>query len=254
MRDQSDSGHRAPNVFEFIGDIARLARRAPLLVQALSQRRPAFTSHRNRDALNNANLFRALAQNLLNDPGTMLKAQAALWRDYRGLINYAGRRFLGEALESCVTPAPEDRRFADPAWENSGYFDLIKQAYLLTANWMVETAARVVGMSASDARKAVFYTRQGADAIAPTNFALSNPAVRRACIESNGENLIRGFDNVLTDLKRGDGKLRIRMVDEDAFEIGGNIANTPGQIVYQNDLMQLIQYAPTPNRSSSGHF
>ena len=245
MRDQSDSGHQAPNVFKFIGNMAKLTRRTPLLVQALAQNRPALTSRRDRDPLNIADSFRALAQNMLNDPGTMLKAQAALWRNYRSLTRYVGRRFLGEELEPPVTPAPEDRRFADPAWEDNGYFDLIKQAYLLTANWMVETAGHIEGMSDRDARKVAFYTRQIADAIAPTNFALSNPAVLRACIESNGESLIRGFDNFLTDLKRGNGKLRIRMVDEDAFEIGGDIANAPGQIVFQNDLIQLIQYAPT---------
>jgi polyhydroxyalkanoate synthase len=228
--------------------MARLAIRAPLLVQALAHCQSAATLRGNLDPLNIAESFRALALNLLRDPDHIRKAQAMLWRDYRNLMNYAERRFLGETPEPCVTPAPEDRRFADPAWKNSGYFDLIKQAYLLTANWMVETADTVEGMRDHDARKVQFYIRQITDAIAPTNFALSNPAVLRACVESNGENLIRGFDNFLTDLKRGNGRLRIRMVDEDAFEIGRNIATASGQIVYQNDLMQLIQYAPSTKR------
>jgi polyhydroxyalkanoate synthase len=248
MRDQSDSGNPAPNVFTFLGNMARLAIRAPLLVQALAHCQSAATLRGNLDPLNIAESFRALALNLLRDPDHIRKAQAMLWRDYRNLMNYAERRFLGETPEPCVTPAPEDRRFADPAWKNSGYFDLIKQAYLLTANWMVETADTVEGMRDHDARKVQFYIRQITDAIAPTNFALSNPAVLRACVESNGENLIRGFDNFLTDLKRGNGRLRIRMVDEDAFEIGRNIATASGQIVYQNDLMQLIQYAPSTKR------
>lgn len=248
MRDQSDTGGQAPNAFKFIGNMARLASRGPRLLRALARRRPGANRSGDRDPLNINDSFRALTRNMLTDPGYLLNAQAALWRDYRGLMRYAGRRFLGETPEPRATPAKDDRRFADPAWENSGFFDLMKQAYLLTANWMVETARHVDGLGERDARKVEFYTRQIMDAVAPTNFAPSNPEVLRACIATNGENLVRGFDNLLADLKRGDGTLRIRMVDEDAFEIGVNIATAPGRVVYQTELMQLIQYTPTTER------
>ena len=147
-----------------------------------------------------------------------------------------------------IEPPAGDRRFRDAAWTDNTLFDFIKQSYLLTARWLQSTVRDVEGIDERTARKVDFYTRQFVDAIAPSNFLMTNPEVLRATIESRGENLLNGLKNLLDDLERGKGRLAIKMTDMEAFRIGENIAVTPGKVVYQNDLMQLIQYEPTTEK------
>jgi polyhydroxyalkanoate synthase len=196
------------------------------------------------DPLNIGEAFIKMSQQMLANPARLMDAQTELFKSYGDLWQYTTRRLLGEKPEPLIKPAPDDRRFADPAWEESSVFEFIKQSYLITAKWMIDTVRDVEGLDRQEARKIDFYTRQFANAIAPTNFVITNPEVLRTTIDSKGENLVNGLDNLLDDLDRGDGKLHIRMVDETAFEVGRNVATTPGKVVYQNDLMQLIQYEP----------
>jgi polyhydroxyalkanoate synthase len=130
-------------------------------------------------------------------------------------------------------------------------FDFIKQSYLLAADSLQNVVQEVEGLDDKTARKVQFYTRQFVDAMAPTNFALTNPTVLQATFDSSGENLLKGLQNLLHDLERGRGQLQIRMTDLDAFKPGENIASTPGKVIFQNELLQLIQYNPTPRRSIS---
>ncbi|MDD3449641.1 MAG: class I poly(R)-hydroxyalkanoic acid synthase, partial [Gammaproteobacteria bacterium] len=124
--------------------------------------------------------------------------------------------------------------------------DFIKQAYLLTAKWMLAVVRGAEGLEPNAARKVDFYTRQLLDALAPTNFLATNPEVLRTTLESNGANLVRGMEHLLDDLQ--DGQLRTRMTDLEAFTLGQNIAVTPGKVVFQNELMQLLQYTPTTEK------
>src|SRR5205085_5084644 len=144
-----------------------------------------------------------------------------------------------------IEPSAGDRRFRDAAWTDNTLFDFIKQSYLLTARWLQGTVREVEGIDERTARKIDFYTRQFVDAIAPSNFLMTNPEVLRATIESRGENLLNGLKNLLGDLERGKGGLAISMTDMAAFEIGENVATTPGKVIYQNELIQLLQYTPT---------
>ena len=196
------------------------------------------------DPLNVAGAFLEMTQRMMADPGKLLQAQVSLWQDYLTLWQRTTQRFLGGANQPLVEPAPGDRRFKDVAWNESTLFDFIKQSYLLTARWLQTTVKEVDGLDDKTARKVDFYTRQFVDAMAPSNFVLTNPEVLRTTIESGGENLVNGLKHVLDDLERGKGKLMIKMTDMEAFKVGENIAVTPGKVVYQNDLMQLIQYEP----------
>src|SRR5260221_3311979 len=141
-------------------------------------------------------------------------------------------------VQTCALPI-----FVEPL--DNTLFDFIKQSYLLTARWMQSTVKDVEGLDDKTARKVDFYTRQVVDAMAPSNFLMTNPEVLKATLDSGGENLIKGLTNLLDDLVRGNVRLAIRMLDMDAFRIGENIAVTPGKVVYQNNLLQLIQYQPT---------
>jgi polyhydroxyalkanoate synthase len=201
------------------------------------------------DPLNIGNAFLEMTQRLMSDPGRLVQAQLSLWQDYLKLWSNTTQRFLGGKPEPPIAePAPGDRRFKDAAWQESTLFDYIKQSYLLSARWLQATVREVEGLDDKTSRKIDFYTRQFVDAMAPSNFVLTNPEVLRATIDSGGENLVNGLKHVLEDLERGKGRLMIRMTDLDAFEVGGNIAITPGKVVFQNDLMQLIQYVPTTEK------
>jgi polyhydroxyalkanoate synthase subunit PhaC len=189
--------------------------------------------------------FFEMTARLMADPAHLVQAQLSLWNDYMTLWQRTAQRFLGGKSEPMIAPPAGDRRFRDKAWDDNTLFDYIKQSYLLTARWLQGTLRDVEGIDAPTARKVDFYTRQFVDAMAPSNFLLTNPEVLRATIDSRGENLLNGLQNLLDDLERGKGRLAIRMTDMAAFRLGENIAVTPGKIVYQNDLMQLLQYSPT---------
>ena len=155
----------------------------------------------------------------------------------------------GRATPRPPQPAPDDRRFKDAAWQENELFDFIKQSYLLTARWMQQTVREVDGLDDKTAKKVDFYTRQFVDAMAPTNFLLTNPEVLRDDrSRAAARTWCKGLQNLLEDLERGKGQLHIKMTDLEAFEVGENIAVTPGKVVFQNDLMQLIQYAPTTEK------
>jgi polyhydroxyalkanoate synthase len=197
------------------------------------------------DPLNIGQAFLEMTTRLMADPGKLMQAQVTLWHDYMKLWQRTAERFLGGKSEPMVEPTPGDRRFKDAAWSDSTLFDYIKQSYLLTARWLQGTVKEVDGLDDKTAKKIDFYTRQFVDAMAPSNFVMTNPEVLRSTIESGGENLVNGLKHMLEDLERGKGRLMIKMTDLDAFKVGDNIAVTPGRVIYQNDLMQLIQYDPT---------
>lgn len=197
------------------------------------------------DPLHIGDAFLDMTAKLMADPAKLVEAQIGLWQDYLHLWQVTAQRMLGESTEPVAAPDKADRRFKDDLWQENEVFDFIKQSYLLTARWVQGLVHNVEGLDDHTAKKVDFYTRQFVDAMAPSNFVATNPEVLRATMESGGENLLKGLNNLLDDLERGKGRLSIRMTDLDAFKIGENIATTPGKVVFQNDLIQLLQYSPT---------
>ncbi len=151
--------------------------------------------------------FLEMTAHMMSDPARLAEAQAALWSDYMRLWQTTAERFLGGDAEPVIETPAEDRRFRDKAWSDNALFDFIKQSYLLTARWLQGAVKHVEGLDEHTARKVDFYTRQFVDAMAPSNFVLTNPEVLRATIESRGENLANGLENLLDDLERGKGRL-----------------------------------------------
>ncbi len=196
------------------------------------------------DPLNIAEPFMALVKAMSAHPTAIMDAQFELWRGFLGLWESTARKILGGEAEPVVAPKPGDKRFKDKDWQENQIFDFIKQSYLLTANWMQDTVAKVEGIDDDTKKRVNFYTKQFADAIAPTNFILTNPEVLRATLQSNGDNLVKGLDNLLEDIERGKGQLSIRQ-SADAFKIGENIATTPGKVIFRNELLELLQFEPT---------
>lgn len=189
--------------------------------------------------------FLEMGAKIMADPAKLARAQGEFWRGYSRLWQETSRRMMGEEAAPVAEPEKGDKRFLDEAWTEQAVFDFIKQSYLLASNWIRSTVKEVDGLDPETARKVDFYSRQFVDAMAPTNFALTNPKVLKATLETGGENLLKGLDNLLADLEKGKGRLSISMTDLDAFTLGVNVATTPGKVVFQNDLMELIQYAPS---------
>jgi polyhydroxyalkanoate synthase len=189
--------------------------------------------------------FLRLGVRVMADPLKLAGSVAELMRALAEVRRGAVRRLANAEVVPVAVPAKDDRRFRDDAWTDEVVFDVIKQSYLLATRWIENTVQGAHGLDKATARKVNFYTRQLVDALSPSNFAVTNPTVLAATLESGGLNLLKGLDNLLADLERGGGQLRISMTDSDAFTLGGNVAATPGKVVYQNDLMQLIQYAPS---------
>jgi polyhydroxyalkanoate synthase subunit PhaC len=181
---------------------------------------------------------------LIANPGHLVEAQLGFWRDYMSLWQNTTRRIMGMESEPVIDAPSTDRRFKDDAWKENEVFDFIKQSYLLSARYVQDVVKQVDGLDAKTAQKVDFYSRQFVDAMSPSNFLLTNPEVLRKTAETGGENLLKGLNNLLSDLEQGKGKLRIKMTDTEAFRLGENIGVSPGKVVYQNDLMQLIQYTP----------
>lgn len=245
MAEQRGSDVRLPDAVELSKTMAAIAEKSQRIVAEFLRRQSPQEGIGMADPLNIGNAFLELTARMMRDPARLVQAQVSLWQDYMNLWQSAAKRFLGQTDAEPVVDDRGDRRFKDPAWQENVVFDFIKQSYLLTARWMQATVKSVEGLDDKTARKVDFYTRQFVDAMAPSNFVMTNPEVLKATLESGGENLVKGLQNLLDDLERGKGKLAIRMTDVEAFEVGANIATTPGKVVYQNDLMQLIQYAPT---------
>jgi polyhydroxyalkanoate synthase len=161
------------------------------------------------------------------------------------LLQSTAERLLGLTVKSDQRAAATDRRFQHPAWTENALFDYIKQSYLLSAEVILSAVNRVNGLDPKTAHKVDFYTSQFVDAMAPSNFLATNPEVLQTAIETGGENLLRGLTNLLDDLERGRGQLAVTMTDLKAFRLGENVATTRGKVIFQNELMQLIQYAPS---------
>ena len=244
MAEQQVPETKLPDPVEMSHKMVGIAERSQKLVTDFLERQ-ANGPGPNLDPLNIGGAFLEMTAHMMTDPVKMVQAQMNLWQDYMNLWQSTARRMMGDDPEPVIAPEAGDRRFKHEAWDENQLFDFIKQSYLLSARWMQSTVKDIEGMDPKTSKKVDFYTRQFVDAMAPSNFVMTNPEVLRATLDSGGENLVDGLENLLKDLERGKGRLAISMTDREAFEMGKNIAVTPGKVVYQNDLIQLIQYTPT---------
>jgi polyhydroxyalkanoate synthase subunit PhaC len=187
--------------------------------------------------------------NAVLNPARAWKDYADFVQRYNQLMAATTQRLMDKEKnpEPVVNPEKADKRFSSPAWTENPVFDALKQTYLLAATTLLKTASEVEGLDEQQKRKMLFYLRQFLDAISPTNFAFTNPQVLEETIRTGGENLVKGTENLLRDIRQG----QIKMTDTEAFRPGRNLAITPGQVVYRNKLIELIQYAPSTAQVSS---
>jgi polyhydroxyalkanoate synthase subunit PhaC len=189
--------------------------------------------------------FSAVAEYWMSDQDRAAEVQTRIAKAYLDLWGSSMRRLAGEEAPPAIAPSPRDKRFADPEWKSNQFFDFVLQLYLLTAQWAQELVKNADGLDPHTRRKAEFYVQQITNAMAPSNFVLTNPEVLRETLASNGVNLVRGMKMLAEDIEAGRGTLRIRQSDPSNLEVGVNMATTPGKVIFQNELMQLIQYEPS---------
>ncbi len=182
-------------------------------------------------------------------PEQLVEKQMNLWQDYMNLWQNASRKMMGDdTVEPSIEPERGDKRFKDAEWQENQIFDFIKQSYLLTSRHLADAADDITPENGHDKEKMNFFTRQFIDAMSPTNFAMTNPEVIRETVESNGQNLAKGMENIIRDYDPETGKFTVSMTDNEKFELGRNVGATPGKVIYRNDLIELIQYSPTTEK------
>jgi polyhydroxyalkanoate synthase len=224
---------------------AEIAQKSGRLVAQFLERSQNGSVPEFKDELGIAQSFFQAWSRVLADPLKLAEANMKLWQDYTSLWHNSMMKLMGQDAKPVAEPNQGDKRFRHEDWQQNFLYDYVKQSYLIAARHLHQTVGKVEGLDDQTAKKVDFYTRQYIDAFSPSNFLLTNPEVLRETVASGGQNLVKGLNNLLEDLSRGGGdQVRVRMTDENAFKLGVNIATTPGKVVYQNDLVQLIQYLP----------
>ncbi len=189
--------------------------------------------------------FSTIAEYWLSDNARVSELQMKMGKAYLDLWGSSMRRLVGEQARPAIEPSPRDKRFKDPEWKSNQFFDFVMQLYLLTTQWAHDLVHNAEGVDPHTRKKAEFYVAQITNALAPSNFVLTNPEILRETLASSGGNLVRGMKMLAEDIEAGQGTLRIRQSDPSNLIVGVNMATTPGKVIFQNELMQLIQYAPS---------
>ncbi|WP_170400025.1 PHA/PHB synthase family protein [Ruegeria arenilitoris] len=177
------------------------------------------------------------------NPAKLLEQQIEYWG--KSVLNFAeAQQALTSGDVDDDDPKPSDKRFSNPLWETNPYFRLIRQQYQTNSEAIAQAVASVEDLDAKDKRRLRYFSQQIVDMMAPTNFLATNPDALEKAVETEGQSLIKGLENLVSDLEANDGELVVKLADESAFEVGGNLATTPGDVVYRNRMMELIQYKP----------
>lgn len=248
MADEDDNDTRRDTPFDWTREFLDLTLRshkaaAQFWSGVLSDQKGADA-----DPFNVADSYAEVMKDRVQNPDKAMEAHLRFYQDSLALWQATMRRMMGMEAEPVADVEEGDRRFRAEEWSSNPVFRHIKEAYALGADYLETLLDPQDVLEDKEAEKLGFFTQQFIDAMAPTNFPATNPEVVRETIESKGENLLRGWENFLSDLESGDGQLQITMTDPDAFELGKNVATTPGQVVFQNEMLQLIQYEPTTEK------
>jgi polyhydroxyalkanoate synthase len=182
------------------------------------------------------------------DPKRTVEAQARLMTGFIDLWSTSLRRMMGEPVAPAAAPEPNDKRFQDEDWKQNQFFDFLKQVYLISTRWAQTLVDEAEGLDEHTRHKAEFYVKQISAALSPSNFLLTNPELLKETMASNGENLVRGLKMLAEDIEAGGGELRIRQSDPSKFKIGVNLALTPGKVIHQNEVCQILQYEATTEK------
>ena len=226
-------------------NLARVEELSKRLVDVMTHRKPLRPELNAPDTEVFVNAANAYMQSMVQNPGKMFEHQLEYWtKSVRHFVDAQNMLMHGK-LEAAPDDTPTDRRFSNPLWQSHPYFNFIKQQYMRNAEAIRQAVEDAEGIEGKDKQRLEYFSQQIIDMMSPTNFLGMNPDVLEKAIETEGESLVKGLENLISDLEANNGELVVRLADESAFEIGGNIATTPGKVVYRNRMFELLQYSPT---------
>jgi len=228
------------DVAKTMGDLWQ--KNTSMMTELFNQSHQVLT--KNLDPMNVGPAFTEATKVMVNDPMKLMEANYELWKEHVALMQQVANDLMKRSANE-NDKSSYDRRFKHEDWVSNPVFDYIRKSYLITSKWMVNTMSSIEGLSDADRKKIIFHSQLLADAFSPSNFFMTNPEAIRTMVETNGQSVLKGLQNLQRDLDPTTSQLSIMMSDPDAFELGKNIATTPGKIVFQNKLIQLIQYEPT---------
>jgi len=242
--------YKVTNPEEFVRNMLRLMEDGGKAMAALMNRADAKGgSYSTASEMTEASRIMAeVARQWMGNPARTMEAQGDLVRGYMDVWNNSVQRLLGQEVEPVAVPETGDARFRDAEWSANPYFDFWKQSYLVTTQWAEKVLGETQGLDDRTKQRAEYYFRQIASALSPSNFPVTNPEVMRETMQTNAANLVRGVENLLADMEKSGDLLKISQTDTTAFDVGRNLAVTPGKVIFQNDILQLIQYTPTTEK------
>jgi polyhydroxyalkanoate synthase len=244
------SNYIIPNPEEFASNLLKVYERGSRAFAELAERPDAKAG-----PYSPASEFSAATETITNlsrmwlsDPVKVSEAQTEFFTKFGALWNNVLSRMMGMQIPPLIEPGPGDNRFKDPEWTHNPFFDFCKQAYLLACEWAELQLKKTAGLEGRERHRAEFYLRQMTSALSPSNFLATNPEILRETLRTNARNLVDGVTMLAHDMSRSGDLMKISQTDATAFELGRNLAMTPGKVVFQNDLLQLIQYSPTTDK------
>ncbi|MFT3690165.1 class I poly(R)-hydroxyalkanoic acid synthase [Paenirhodobacter sp.] len=215
------------------------------LFEALSHRRMPNPALQGPGADLYLNAGAALLKEMADNPARLLEAQVNFWGQAMKHYVEAAHAFTQGALKPPADPGPKDKRFSNPLWDTHPYFNFIKQQYLISARAVEDAVRRIEGLDEINRRRLEYFSRQLVDMMAPTNFLATNPDALEKAVETEGESLVRGLENLVRDIEENGGDLLVTLADRNAFRVGENIGTAEGAVVFRNRMFELIQYKPT---------
>ncbi|MHA7876994.1 PHA/PHB synthase family protein [Roseivivax sp.] len=236
------------NLEKFNQNLARVEELSQRLIAAMTKRKPLDTSLQGPDQELYAKAMTGYWQAWMQNPAKVIEHQISYWGDTVKHFVEAQQALASGQLKAPEDPGPKDKRFANPLWDTHPYFNFIKQQYLINSKALEQAVADIDDMDPKEKRRLSYFARQIVDMMAPTNFLSTNPDALEKAIETEGESLVKGLENLISDLEANNGELVVKLADEEAFKIGENIATAEGEVVYRNRMMEIIQYAPTTEK------
>ncbi|WP_113912265.1 PHA/PHB synthase family protein [Roseovarius dicentrarchi] len=229
-------------------NLVRVEALSKRLIAALSDRNPAnpTLSGPSQDLFSKA--LASYWTDAFENPAKLYENQLEYWSQSVRQFMQAQQMLLTGATAPAPEDGPRDKRFENPLWYTNPYFRYIREQYELNAQAITDAVAKIDDLDPVEQKRLDYFSRQIVDMIAPTNFLGTNPDALEKAVATDGESLVKGLENLVADLEANNGEMVVRLADESAFQLGGNIATTPGKVVYRNDMMELIQYAPATDK------
>ncbi|WP_372884942.1 PHA/PHB synthase family protein [Shimia sp.] len=226
-------------------NLSRVEELSTRLVEVMARHKPMRRELNAPDEDVFVNAANAYLQSMMQNPARVLEHQLEYWTKSVTHFVDAQNMLMHGKLEAAPDQTPSDRRFSNPLWQTHPYFNFLKQQYMRNAEAIRQAVRDAEGLESKDRQRLEYFSQQIIDMMAPTNFLGTNPDVLEKAIETEGASLVKGLENLIADLEANNGELIVRLSDEEAFEIGRNIATTPGKVVYRNRMFELLQYSPT---------